>query len=318
MTNDIYAELKSAEEKYMAEVLSQTPEERMMVYKEKFPNVIYWNKEDDGRTPYVYFQISKVTGLKNYGVKYGEGCHPDGFYDYFSSSAKIHALVEEHGKGSIDWDIRRTFQEFQFPYNIFEACLMENAIQRHFDVLSKDDWANEHVALSTDWGCTDEILEKIKQTFLENYKDADGEPVIHPMRDPKIVEKLRQTNLGKYTDEDGNPVDNPAKDPEIKESKRQTNLEKYTDEDGNPVDHQMLDPKVKEKRTETILKKYTDENGNPVTSPMQDPKVIEKTKQTNLSKYKDENGNPVTSPMQDPRVVKKLKETQRKRYGWGK
>ncbi len=151
MTNDIYAELRKVEEQYMAEVLSQTPEERMAVYKDRMPKAdeFYSKREDDGRIPYVYFQRSRISGLKNYGVKYAEGCHPDGFYHYFSSPKKIHALVEEHGKDSIDWNIRRRFDNFEFPYNIFEACLIEEAIHRHFEVVGKDDWANGHIALST-------------------------------------------------------------------------------------------------------------------------------------------------------------------------
>ena len=60
--------------------------------------------------PFTYRVTCIPTGQHYYGVRWQAGCHPDELWTkYFTSSDKVKALIEEHGKDSFQFEIRRTF-----------------------------------------------------------------------------------------------------------------------------------------------------------------------------------------------------------------
>jgi len=60
--------------------------------------------------PFTYLLRFKPTGQLYYGSRYGKGCHPEQLWtSYFTSSKKIKTLIEQHGKESFEFEIRKTF-----------------------------------------------------------------------------------------------------------------------------------------------------------------------------------------------------------------
>ena len=60
--------------------------------------------------PYTYRVTCKTTGEHYYGVRTAAGCHPDDFWvSYFTSSKKVHNLIEQYGKEDFIVEIRKTF-----------------------------------------------------------------------------------------------------------------------------------------------------------------------------------------------------------------
>ncbi len=89
--------------------------------------------------PFSYHLFHKPTKQHYYGIKYARGCCPtDLWTKYFSSSAKVKALIAEYGLDSFVVTIRRTFVDGA------SALLWEHTVLRRLDAAGRTDWINRH------------------------------------------------------------------------------------------------------------------------------------------------------------------------------
>lgn len=86
---------------------------------------------------YVYWVKNITTGLKYVGVKHAKGCVPEDFWvSYFTSSPRVHALIDSFGKDDFKFKILKTFE------STYEALCYENKMIRL--ALLRDDYVNLH------------------------------------------------------------------------------------------------------------------------------------------------------------------------------
>lgn len=92
--------------------------------------------------PYTYLIKHKPTGQVYYGVRTANKLDPinDLWQEYFTSSKKIHALIEETGKDSFDVEIRREFDTVE------EAVAWEIRVLQRCRVLEDSRWLNANIA----------------------------------------------------------------------------------------------------------------------------------------------------------------------------
>lgn len=90
--------------------------------------------------PYTYRITSKTTGQHYYGVRYRKGCNPSDFWvDYFTSSKRVHKLIEQYGKDDFTTQIRKTFP------NSNSALKWEAKVLSKLGVTERDDWLNDAI-----------------------------------------------------------------------------------------------------------------------------------------------------------------------------
>jgi hypothetical protein len=59
---------------------------------------------------FTYYLYHKPTGKKYYGARWKPACNPSDLWDtYFTSSKHVHKLIEEYGKESFHYEIRKMF-----------------------------------------------------------------------------------------------------------------------------------------------------------------------------------------------------------------
>jgi hypothetical protein len=87
--------------------------------------------------PYTYLITHVPTGKKYYGVRYAINCRPNDLWNtYFTSSKKIKTLIEETGKDSFKYEIRKTFS------NADDAREWEHKVLRRMNASGRDDFLN--------------------------------------------------------------------------------------------------------------------------------------------------------------------------------
>jgi hypothetical protein len=93
--------------------------------------------------PYTYYLYHIPTGKKYYGVRLSPKAEPeqDLWVHYFSSSDKVHLLLEQYGDTSFKIEIRKVFETPQ------EAHEWEQKVLRRTKAVEREDWLNQ--ALST-------------------------------------------------------------------------------------------------------------------------------------------------------------------------
>ena len=92
--------------------------------------------------PYTYLIKHKPTGQMYYGVRTANKLDPinDLWKEYFTSSKKVHALIEETGQDSFEVEIRREFNTAE------EAVAWEIKVLRRCNVLEDSRWLNANIA----------------------------------------------------------------------------------------------------------------------------------------------------------------------------
>lgn len=82
------------------------------------------------RIPFTYVVKHKPSGMWYYGVKYGEGCHPNDLWTtYFTSSLYVHELIKKDGKDSFVYEIRKCFNDITSAIN-WEKKVLKKIINR--------------------------------------------------------------------------------------------------------------------------------------------------------------------------------------------
>ena len=92
--------------------------------------------------PYTYLIKHIPTNTVYYGVRSANIKEPqeDLWDDYFTSSPKVHALIEEYGKDSFVTEIRKVFETKE------KAVAWETTVLRRCKVLEDSKWINQNVA----------------------------------------------------------------------------------------------------------------------------------------------------------------------------
>lgn len=126
--------------------------------------------------PYTYLIKHLQTNTFYYGVKYASNADPDMFWKtYFTSSNKVKALIEQYGKDSFTYEIRKVFD------NVESARKWESTVLRRMKVINRLDFLNKTVP-------------------GENFGFPQGEK--NPMSDPETLkrnhENMRTTMLKRY------------------------------------------------------------------------------------------------------------------------
>lgn len=89
-------------------------------------------------TPYTYYIEWSVTGMKYYGVRYANGCHPSDFWvTYFTSSKYVAQYVLENGSPDII-KINHTFLDK------VAAISWEHRVLKRLKVIHRADYLNKH------------------------------------------------------------------------------------------------------------------------------------------------------------------------------
>lgn len=92
-------------------------------------------------TPFTYCLTFLPTGKRYYGVRYTEKevAHPSQLWTtYFTSSKTISDLIEEHGKDSFTFEVRKTFKTRA------EAVSWETKFLTKIGAAQSQDWLNGH------------------------------------------------------------------------------------------------------------------------------------------------------------------------------
>lgn len=92
--------------------------------------------------PYTYLIKHRPTGKVYYGFRAANQVdpHKDLWQQYFTSSPRVHQLIEETGRDSFDIEIRRVFETKE------QAVAWETRVLRRCKVLHDDRWINQNVA----------------------------------------------------------------------------------------------------------------------------------------------------------------------------
>lgn len=88
--------------------------------------------------PYTYLLKHKPTGLFYYGVRYSKDCNPEDFWvKYFTSSKSVKKLIENYGKDSFEYEIRKTFDSAE------KAIMWENKVLKRLNVINNPKFLNK-------------------------------------------------------------------------------------------------------------------------------------------------------------------------------
>ena len=92
--------------------------------------------------PYTYLIRHRPTNHVYYGMRAANQVdpHKDLWQQYFTSSPRVHQLIEETGRDSFDIEIRRVFETKE------QAVAWETRVLRRCKVLHDDRWINQNVA----------------------------------------------------------------------------------------------------------------------------------------------------------------------------
>jgi hypothetical protein len=121
---------------------------------------------------YTYYVYHPETGKKYYGSRYSKDLNKtpeeDLWVTYFTSSPLVHKLIEEYGKDSFEYEVRKTFQ------SIKEAYAYEQRVLRRLKVTVKDVWLNKaYFAEHCICEMTPEVRKKISEKLLERIRPAE-------------------------------------------------------------------------------------------------------------------------------------------------
>lgn len=88
-------------------------------------------------TPYTYLLKHTPSNTYYYGVRYAKGCHPSEFWiKYTTSSVYVNNLIEQSGKESFVFEIRKVFKHIE------DARKWESRVLKKIDAVARKDFIN--------------------------------------------------------------------------------------------------------------------------------------------------------------------------------
>lgn len=89
---------------------------------------------------YTYYIFNRITNQHYYGARWADNCHPNDLWStYFTSSKKVHELLEKYGPDSFDVQIRKLFDDKTKCRN------WERKVLTRLKIKSKPAWLNEGI-----------------------------------------------------------------------------------------------------------------------------------------------------------------------------
>lgn len=145
--------------------------------------------------PYSYRLYNKILNKSYYGIQYRKGCNPNNLWKtYFSSSRIVKKLIEEYGKESFEFEIRKIFKTKEDTLN------WENKVLKRLRVETNDNWLN--IKITGEKYCSPEQLDEY---WKENIKKGMNNPETKrkisenskkQFSNPIMRENFRQARLG--------------------------------------------------------------------------------------------------------------------------
>lgn len=131
-------------------------------FQEGESNIEFW-------IPYTYLLVHLPTGKKYYGVRYAVGCNPTDFWKTYTTSSKyVKELINQYGKESFVYSIRKTFNSPE------KARLWEHKVLKRLKVVDRSDFLNktDNKSIAPMYGnanpaTRDDIKEKIRASVLK-------------------------------------------------------------------------------------------------------------------------------------------------------
>lgn len=147
--------------------------------------------------PFSYYLYHRPTNQHYYGIRHCQGCHPSELWvKYFSSSVIVKQLIEQYGKDSFNWQVRKTFIDST------SALLWEHRLLNRINASNRSDWLNRHNGGSKFRGPTFHT-EKTKQKISTRTKGIrKSEETKNKMSVGSLIDRQRRKDQGWKMPED--------------------------------------------------------------------------------------------------------------------
>jgi hypothetical protein len=158
--------------------------------------------------PYTYLLKHIPTGKVYYGCRFADGCNPSEFWNTYETSSKyVKQLVEQYGKDSFSFEIRKVF-------NDKTSCrIWETKVLKRLKVISRDDFLNmtDNISISPEAASKGKKgkvgIYKISQEQIESIKKANT----GSKRNKEVKNKMSEAHKGKPTWNKGIPASEETK-----------------------------------------------------------------------------------------------------------
>jgi hypothetical protein len=135
--------------------------------------------------PYTYYLYHIPTGKKYYGVQFNSRANPEDLWTtYFSSSKLVEKLIEQYGKDSFKYEIRKIFETTE------EAHEWEQSVLKRIHAAEREDWLNQNNGCGPFYYLgpkTETTKEKISIQAKKRYSNPNN----HPMKGRKHTKETK-------------------------------------------------------------------------------------------------------------------------------
>jgi len=278
--------------------------------------------------PFTYRVTCIPTGQHYYGVRTAAGCHPDDFWvSYFTSSDKVKSLIEEHGKDSFQFEIRR-----KFPNNPKAAIDWEVKVLKRLKIPHNLNWLNQaafpSIAL---YGENNPMYGK---KFSEEHRKKLSEALSRRKLSEETRKKLSESKMGennpfygkKFSEEHRKKLSEAHLGKKLSEETRKKLREAHIGEKNHNWGKTHSEETRKKLREANLGKKRSEETRRKVSesktgknNPNWGKKRSEETRRKMSEALSGEN-HPFYGKKLSPESIRKREETKRKkrisrRYG---
>lgn len=177
--------------------------------------------------PYTYLLRFLPENKFYYGVRYKKDCNPsDLFLTYFTSSKEVKKLIDEYGKESFDYEIRRTF------HNSDDARKWETKVLTRIKATQRKDFLNKtnNISIPNELErspetkrkigdahrgkiVSEETKNKISNNAKERYKNKENHPRYGKKLSQETKNKIGKIHKGKIiSDEQKKKLSNISKE----------------------------------------------------------------------------------------------------------
>lgn len=144
---------------------------------------------------FTYYLYHIPTGKKYYGARWKPGCQPSDLWTtYFTSSKHVHKLIEEYGKDSFVYQIRKTFEDKS------QCISWEQKVLKRLKIKTNSDWLNIAIGKPSMLGKshseeTKQKMRKPKGPWTEERKRAKKEDELKKIANGKIMPSTKGLTL---------------------------------------------------------------------------------------------------------------------------
>lgn len=144
--------------------------------------------------PFTYLIKHLPTGKVYYGLRYAKKCQPSDLWTtYFTSSSDVERLIEQDGKDSFLFEVRKKFTDTK------KAIEWEKKVLRRMKVIQREDFINRNIPGSSMFAHSEETKAKMRKPkpigFSEKLKGNKRASVTKGI--PKTKEHAENISKGK-------------------------------------------------------------------------------------------------------------------------